>query len=279
MDTHDARKRSLAEQAALLKELGYDGAGHLWLDDLRERLATLEAAGLRLFQVYLRVDIGPEAQTPYDPRVREVLPWLAGRDTMLALLVSGGKASDAARDPRAVEVVRELAELARPHGVKLALYPHTGDWLERLTDAVRVADQVARPNVGVMFNLCHWLKVEEEVDLGPQLRAAGRHLYAVSINGSDRGEAIRSGQGRWIVPLDTGTFDQLGLLRVLREVGYAGPIGLQCYGIPGDARVHLARSLAAWRQLNRRLAAETPTGPAPEQTGGTTPRDRGEGHH
>jgi len=48
-DTHDAKKRSLAEQAALLKELGYDGAGHLWLGQVPERLKTLDEAGLKLF--------------------------------------------------------------------------------------------------------------------------------------------------------------------------------------------------------------------------------------
>ena len=48
MDTHDAQKRSLAQQAEMLKELGYHGAGHLWLPGLAERLATLDAAGLRL---------------------------------------------------------------------------------------------------------------------------------------------------------------------------------------------------------------------------------------
>ena len=39
-------------------------------------------------------------------------------------------------------------------------------------------------------------------------------------------------------------------------VGYAGPIGLQCYGLGGDARDHLARSMAAWRKMSGHLAVE-----------------------
>ena len=35
---------------------------------------------------------------------------------------------------------------------------------------------------------------------------------------------------------------------------YRGPIGLQRYGIPGDAREHLSESMQAWRGL--REAAE-----------------------
>src|ERR1017187_6965645 len=122
MDTHDARKRTLAEQAELLSELGYDGAGHLWLDSVRERLATLDAAGLKLFQIYIRLDIGPNAKQAYDPRLSETLPLLRGRGFTLGVLTGGGKPSDETLDDRAVELVREMAGMAQPHGVRLALY-------------------------------------------------------------------------------------------------------------------------------------------------------------
>jgi sugar phosphate isomerase/epimerase len=49
-------------------------------------------------------------------------------------------------------------------------------------------------------------------------------------------------------PLDRGSFDVAGLLETLDELGYTGPIGLQCFGIGGDAREHLACSMAAWRK-------------------------------
>ena len=35
---------------------------------------------------------------------------------------------------------------------------------------------------------------------------------------------------------------------MLKELGYEGLIGLQCFGIAGDAREHLARSIAAWKK-------------------------------
>ena len=78
IDTHDAKKRNLEQQAALLKELGYDGVGHLWLDNIPERLKTLDAAGLKLFQITMTVDITPGKQA-YDPRFKEVMPLLKGR--------------------------------------------------------------------------------------------------------------------------------------------------------------------------------------------------------
>lgn len=249
MDTHDSQKRSLEEQAALLDELGYDGAGHLWLDDLEERIGTLDSHGLTLFQVYFRVNIAPDATPAYDPRLSAAMALLKGRDVMLALLMTGGAPSDTAGDIRAVELVRELADRAAESGVRIALYPHSGDWLERVEDALRIVRKVERPNVGVMFNLCHWLKVDDEENLKPLLTSAMPHLFAVSIHGADRATEIRAGTGDWIQPLDSGTFDLGAFLSTLDELGYRGPIGLQCYGIGGDARDHLTRSMAAWRRI------------------------------
>jgi sugar phosphate isomerase/epimerase len=76
---------------------------------------------------------------------------------------------------------------------------------------------------------------------------------SVSINGTDRGAEIKAGTGNWIQPLDGGTFDMFAFLGELRRIGYRGPIGLQCYGIPGDAAVHMRRSMTAWVALKRRL--------------------------
>ncbi len=256
MDTHDSQKRSLEEQAALLDELGYDGAGHLWLDDLDQRIQTLDAHGLKLFQVYLRVNIAPDA-TPYDPRIEESLPLLKGRDTMLALLISGGPPSDPAGDARAVELVQAIADPAAGAGVRVALYPHSGEWLERVEDAIRVVQKVDRPNVGAMFNLCHWLKVDDEDNLQPLLTSVLPYLFAVSIHGADTATEIHAGTGNWIQPLDSGSFDVSALLDLLRDLGYRGPIGLQCYGIPGDARDHLTRSMAAWRELTQERKTST----------------------
>lgn len=252
MDTHDARKRNLQEQAGMLKELGYAGAGHLWVAGVAERLATLDAAGLKLFQIYLSLNIAPDAKQAYDPQLKDVLPLLKNRDVMLAVLVTGGKPSDESGDARAVALLREIAGMARPYGVRVVLYPHVRNWLERVEDGIRLTRKIERPNVGVMFNLCHWMKLDDDAKLKPLLQAALPHLMAVSINGTDTGTDIRSGKGNWIQPLDSGSYQMRTLLQTLEDLGYRGPIGLQCYGIPGDARDHLARSMAAWRKLRDR---------------------------
>ncbi len=252
IDWHDAKKRTFEEQAAMLKELGYAGVGHIWLDKVAERIKSLDDVGLKLFQITMTVDVAP-GKEPYDPRFKEVLALINGRRVQFALLVNGMKPSDSSVDPHAVRILREMSDLAKDTDVQLLLYPHLGSWVERIEDAVRVADKVNRPNVGVMFNLCHWLRVDKSRDYKPLLKLAMPRLWAVSINGADEFDD-QPGWQKYIQPLDRGSFDVGKFLRTLKELGYRGPIGLQCYGIGGDARDHLARSMTAWRELSKNLA-------------------------
>ena len=184
IDWHDAKKRSFEQQAEMLKSLGYDGVGHIFLDGVAERLKTLDAAGLKLYQITMTVDVAPGKQA-YDPRFKDVLALVKGRSMQFALLINGGKPSDPSVDPHAVKILREMSDLARDSGAQLLLYPHQGCWIERIEDSIRVADKVDRPNVGVMFNLCHWLRVDKQRDYKPLLKQAMPRLWAVSINGAD----------------------------------------------------------------------------------------------
>ena len=251
IDWHDSKKRTMEQQAEMLKQLGYDGVGHIWLDKLPERLKTLDAVGLRLFQITIQVDIAPGKQA-YDPRLKELMALLKGRKVQFDLLMNGLKPSDPAGDARAVEIVNDLAALAREADAQMLLYPHTDCWLERLEDCIRVADKVDKPNVGVMFNLCHWLRVSKDRDYQRLLAKAMPRLYAVSINGADEYDS-QPGWAHYIQPLGKGSFDVFGLLKTLRQLGYTGPIGLQCYGIEGDTREHLTESMKVWREYCRRL--------------------------
>ncbi len=249
IDWHDARKRSPAEQAPMLKELGYDGVGHIWLDGVEERLRTLDAVGLRLFQITMVVDLAP-GKPAYDAaRMREVLGVVKGRKMQFALLVNGRKPSDPSVDPEAVGVLRGLSDLGKGTDAQFLLYPHQGSWVERIEDSIRVADLVDRANVGVMFNVCHWLRVDSSRDCRPLLEKAMPRLWAVSINGADIRDE-KPGWDRYIQPLGQGSFDMAAFLGALRDLGYRGPVGLQCYGIGGDVREHLARSMTAWKALN-----------------------------
>lgn len=253
MDTHDAKKRTLAEQAEMLKGLGFDGAGHVGLENVAERVRTLDAAGLKLFLVGLRVNLAAKDQPYPAAQVKEVLPLVKGRNVAMYVTLVGMKPGDPAGEPVAVPLLRELADLARESGVDVVLYPHTGDWLVRMDHAVQLAEKVDRPNLGVIFNLCHFLRNEDPATLDAVLESAKPYLFMVSINGAEPEAKSEPGWAKLIQPLDQGTLDIHALLKTLDKLDYTGPIALMCYGIGGDARDHLARSMAEWRRLQARL--------------------------
>src|SRR4051794_33804221 len=86
IDWHDAKKRTFEQQAIMLKELGYEGVGHIWLDKVAERLKTLDDAGLKLFQITMEVNVATN-KAPYDiARLKEVLALIKGRHVQFCLL-------------------------------------------------------------------------------------------------------------------------------------------------------------------------------------------------
>jgi sugar phosphate isomerase/epimerase len=234
----------------MLKELGYDGIG--WSPaQVPEMLQALETAGLRMFNVYVGVEIdgvNPNIPLPILTLVNQ----LKGRDTAIWLYVTNKKyprPSDEEGDEEAVAMVRQVADRARENRLRVALYPHTGFWLERVQDAVRLTRKVDRNNVGVTFNLCHCLKVGDEPKIAEILEAARPYLFFATINGADH-------TGDWdrlIQPLDQGEFDVASVLKTLKRIGYQGPIGLQHYGVKGDVHLRLQQSIKAWRKLSAQM--------------------------
>ena len=85
----------------------------------------------------------------------------------------------------------------------MALYPHTGFSVQSVEDAVRLAEKVHCKNLGVTFNLCHWLMVDGK-DLAASLKTAQPYLFCVTINGAD---AVGTSWKELIQPLDRGTYD------------------------------------------------------------------------
>jgi len=247
----DDKHKTAKEQVAMLKELGYDGISSRGGKGLAEMADELDKNGLRLFNVYLGVNIDSD-QPAYGEELIDAIEVLKGRNAMLWLFVLSKKLkpSDPAGDERAKKIIREVAKIAAESKVRIALYPHHGFWVESVEDALRVAKRVDRKNVGVTFNLCHWLMVDDERNMKSLIESAMPHLFVVSINGAD------SGGKDWktlIQTLDRGTFDVREFLKTLADSGYTGPIGFQGYGIGGDAHDNLERTMNAWLTLTDAL--------------------------
>jgi sugar phosphate isomerase/epimerase len=253
--TIDESHKTAKSQAEMVKELGYAGIGYWERDSLRgaaglrEMLGELDKCGLKAYPEYFTIKL-EEPNERYMPLMAESIKLLAGRETAVWLAITSDvyKRSASAGDDKAVAIIRAIADLAHKEGVGVALYPHAGFWLEKVDDAVRVAQKANRRNVGVTFNLYHWLKTDGPANMEAAIKKAMPYLFAVTINGTTEAGSIET--------LDGGTFDVYKFLKALKREGFKGPIGLQGYGLGGDVRENLRRSMEAWRGFSQRLAAE-----------------------
>ncbi len=241
--------RGIADPPKLLKELGY--AGVAWGGwNVSPVVKQYEAEGLKVFSTYVSCHL--DKTPPYDPAAKEAIGQLKGTDVILWLCVLGGKPGQ--QDEKALQIIREIADMAQAAGLRVALYPHTGFYVATTADALRLVRQVNRNNVGVTINLCHELMTDQGAKLPSTIREAMPHLFLVSINGADAKEP-GFGWDRLIQPLGRGNFDVYGFLKQLYAAGYRGPIGLQCYGLKGDPVENLRQSMRAWREYMEKLAA------------------------
>ena len=253
--TIDENHKSAKSQAEMLKELGYAGIGY-WQKDaaagkagLAEMLGELNKCGLKAYTVYFTIKL-EEPNDSYLPLIAESSKLLAGSGAIVWLAITSDvhRRSSAGGDERAAAIIRDIADIAWKDGVRVALYPHADFWLEKVDDAVRVAEKVNRRNVGVTFNLYHWLKTDSPANMENAINKAMPYLFVATINGTTEAGSIET--------LDRGTFDVYKFLRAIKREGFKGPIGLQGYGIGGDVRENLRRSMEAWRGFSRRLATE-----------------------
>jgi sugar phosphate isomerase/epimerase len=240
-----ARFGPLDQEISTLKELGYDGVGSTHAGDLVKRRAAYEAAGLRIFSIYVPCNAGDGT---YNKAIPQAIEALKGSGAIVQLTVQGR----AKTDDNAVKAIREVADLAAKADLKVALYPHAGFYVARVPEAIRLCKTVDRPNVGLIFNLCHFLKSEKAEDLEKTMAEAKPYLFAASTCGAD---SDGKNWGTLIQTLDKGSFDQVRYLKALRANGLQGPVGLQCYNVKGDKKANLATSLAAWK---KHLAGASP---------------------
>jgi sugar phosphate isomerase/epimerase len=243
---------TIEAQLDLVKGAGFDGLS--WRTDspgrVKEVLEGARQRGLKLFVIYADLQL-KDGRVVHDPRLKDIIALCRGADTMIWPTMSSRqfKPSDPTGDDIAVAGLRGFADLCASNGLRVAIYPHVGCWVHRVQDALRVVKKVDRSNVGLTFNLCHALMDGAEDRIPELLEEAAPYLLVATINGADSHPSKPTWE-QLIRPLNKGSYDVSVVLKKLSALGFKGPIGLQCFSIPGDPKVLLPGSMAAWRKLN-----------------------------
>ena len=248
-----------ADEFALVAKLGY--AGFAWHecapDQAKAIVAEAGKAGLKMHTIYCAASVTPQGMLAVGAKLPELMAALKGSGAIIWLHVGGKGPAFASLtgDEPLVKKLRELSDIAAANGLRIAIYPHMGEWTAKFADATKLALVVKHPQFGVTFNLCHAMAMGEEQAIPALLDQAKAVLFTVSICGADTG--VTGGDwGKLIQTLDKGTFNQVVLLKKLKAIGFTGPIGFQGYGIKGKAEEILGPTMNAWRKLSAEAAQE-----------------------
>ena len=252
MDT--AARLEPAECAQVLADLGYAGLGGRPAS-AKAHAAALQSKGLVFFNGYHVTNFG-YGQTELPADLAKAVDDLAGTGSTLWLGINkvafpaGVRAGPEYGDTIVVPQLKQLLAYAKPKGVKVSLYPHTGFWAEQFEVCLRVANKVDDPNLGVTFNLCHWLKVEgSERDSLQLIKEALPRLNFITINGADTGDTQKLGWDKLIQPLGRGSYDVGAFVAKTRAAGYRGPFGFQGFGIKMDSKELLKETMEWWGKM------------------------------
>ena len=254
MDT--AARLEPAECAQVLADLGYAGLGGRPAT-AKAHAAALQSKGLVFFNGYHVTNFG-YGQTELPADLAKAVDDLAGTGSTLWLGINkvafpaGVRAGPEYGDTIVVPQLKQLLAYAKPKGVKVSLYPHTGFWAAQFEVCLRVANKVDDPNLGVTFNLCHWLKVEgSERDSLQLIKEALPRLNFITINGADTGDTQKLGWDKLIQPLGRGSYDVGAFVAKTRAAGYRGPFGFQGFGIKMDSKELLKETMVGWKKISR----------------------------
>jgi sugar phosphate isomerase/epimerase len=238
----------------IIKELGYDGLG----SDSNyyfEHKKAMDSLNFSIPEVYhlLNIDKSEDGSTeaPIDARLKAIIEDLKGSSTIISLsLISKSKQKIKVKnaDDYVVERLQLLADYAEKYDVQLSVYPHVNMYCESIAHTVKIVKMVNRPNLGMSFNLCHFLKVEGSENYQDKLKMALPYLKMVSISGADEGDTRMMSWKRLIQTLGEGSFDTYRFVKNLKDMGYDGRIGLQCFGIKDDFEDSLNKAMNTWKK-------------------------------
>ena len=242
--SNDSVYNSFEKKAKLIKESGFNGIEVFELHHFNEKFKAILNLGFKPSSLYTKLDLD---EPELDPGLVDAIRLLKGSGTIICpyIIKKNGislHSRDKGIDKIAIRLLRKLADLANESGLQVAIYPHLNFYVERVNHAASIAKKANKHNLGMTFNLCHWLattNLEERATLNMQIKTLAPYLKMISINGANNIISSKSNiWGDYILPLGEGSFDVKGLVKyVAIDLGLNIPIGIQCYNLKGNKQL------------------------------------------
>lgn len=158
----------------------------------------------------------------------------------------GGTSGDDQSVQESIRCLRDLSRRAQGHGVTLCVKAHVGCAIHDTPTTQRALAEIGEPSFGLDFDPSHILRAgEDPVEALEAVVCRVRHVHIRDCAKDSQGPGKPEDQ----VP-GQGDVDLRGLLQVLRQNAYEGPINLeiigakeysleQCSAIAQRSRLHL----------------------------------------
>jgi hypothetical protein len=251
----DAKKRGPEERAAMMERLGFKMFAY---DYRAEHVPTFDAEmdaikrhGIALTAWWFPGTLNDEARGILDLLKRHKLRtqlWITGSGTPTKT-----PEEQRARVEAEARRIRPIADAAAKIGCTVGLYNH-GAWFGEPENQIEIIEHLKREgvtNVGIVYNQHHG---HDHIDRFPALLQKMKlYLLVLNINGMTR-NGDRA--GKKILPLAQGDLD-LSLLKVIRDSGWRGPIGILNH-TDEDAEARLLDNLEGLDWLVPQLDGKAP---------------------
>lgn len=243
----DANKRGPEERARMLERLGFRHFAYDWRE---EHIPTFDAE----VEAMQRHGISLDAwwfPAGLDSTARTILQVLERHRVKAQLWVTLGDPAPQSNDAvvkvrAAADIVRPIAKEAARIGCSVGLYNH-GGWFGEPENQLAIIEHLGLPNVGIVYNFHHG---HDHVQRFDKLFARMQpRLLAVNLNGMVLGG---DREGKKILPLGQGD-QELGMLRIIRDSGWRGLVGIIDHREETDSEQTLRENLEGLKRLRRQL--------------------------
>lgn len=257
----DSTYNTFDKQVELVKNAGFDGIEINQIESFDGMKSALDQFQFKGSYFYVKLQLGE----PIDNRLESAINKLKGTNTIIApYILADNKrfiANSPEGDSETIKLLQLISMWSKKSGLQVAIYPHLGFYVERTDHALQLAKKVNRKNVGLSFNLCHWLattSLAERADLKNHLKELKPYLKMITISGaSDIISQKKAIFDDYILPLGTGSFDTYDLLKyMVKTIKYKNPIGVQCYNIKGNKPQLIKNTMMVWNGYKTRLENE-----------------------
>ncbi|MDA1017780.1 MAG: TIM barrel protein, partial [Planctomycetota bacterium] len=248
----DGKQRGPAARAEMLKRIGMRRVAYDWrqkdVPTFEQEILEYKKHGLEYFAFW---SVHEQAFQLFEKHKLHPQVW--------QIMSSPDAKTEQARVEAAAKQILPLVERTRKLGSKLGLYNH-GGWSgqpENMVAVCRYLREHHKANhVGIVYNLHH---AHDRIDdFAAVVKLLKPYLLCLNLNGmTANGDKV----GRKILPLGEGEHD-VRLLKIIRESGYAGPIGIIGH-TQDDVEQRLLDNLEGLDWIRPQLDGK-PAGPKPK---------------